>query len=171
MHIDFVAERQHEALIDLMHELCSASSAGAPVARDDVRSNLLENLVAPQSPVRLAVAADDDGTLAGFAAICVVHSLVDPDPRRRGQLLLKELYVRQGRQGQGVGRALVAWVARHALERGCARMDWHVSVSNRPALAFYRALNAQHVAGRLSYRLGGESLARLAGVPRGDAAA
>ena len=78
-------------------------------------------------------------------------------------MLLKELYVRQARQGRGIGKALMAWVARHAIERGCSRVDWHVSSTNKPALGFYRSLNAQHVAGRLNYRLGGEYLARLAG--------
>jgi len=169
MHIDFVAAHQHEALIDLMHEMCVFYSDAQPVSRDDVRSNLVDNLLALNSPVRLIVASDDDGTVTGFAAIALFHSLVDPNPRRRGQLLLKELYVRQARQGSGIGKALMAWVARHAIERGCARMDWHVSASNRPALAFYRALNAQHVAGRLNYRLGGEYLARLAGDDRDDA--
>ncbi|MFL6680974.1 MAG: GNAT family N-acetyltransferase, partial [Burkholderiaceae bacterium] len=68
-----------------------------------------------------------------------------------------------------VGKALMAWLARHAVERGCARMDWHVSATNKPALSFYRSLNAQHVAGRLNYRLGGEHLARLAGEDGDDA--
>ena len=163
MHIEFVAANQHEDLIDLMHEMCVFYSDEEPVAVEDVRCNLFDNLLAPQSPVRLVVAADDDGTVVGFAAFALFHSLVDPRPPRRGQLLLKELYVRQARQGQGIGKALMAWVARHAVERGCARMDWHVSASNKPALAFYRSLNAQHVAGRLNYRLGGEYLARMAG--------
>ena len=162
MHIAFVVPDQHEALVDLMLEMCVFYSEEAPVSRDDVRSNLMDNLLAPDSAVRLVVAADERGEVIGLAAIALFHSLVDPAPRRRGQLLLKELYVRQSRQGQGVGKALMAWVARHALERGCARMDWHVSASNKPGLAFYRALNAQHVAGRLNYRLGGEYLARLA---------
>jgi GNAT superfamily N-acetyltransferase len=168
MHIAFVASHQHEALIDLMHEMCVFYSDEAPVSRDDVRSNLLDNLLAPESPVRLVVATDDLDDVAGFAAIALFHSLVDPAPRRRGQLLLKELYVRQARQGQGVGKALMAWVARHALERGCARIDWNVSASNRPGLAFYRSLGALHVAGRLNFRLGGEFLARLADDDRDD---
>lgn len=168
MHIDFVAANQHEDLIDLMHEMCVFYSDEEPVAVEDVRSNLFDNLLAPHAPVRLVVAADDDGTVVGFAAFALFHSLVDPRPRRRGQLLLKELYVRQARQGQGIGKALMQWVARHALERGCSRMDWHVSATNKPALAFYRSLNAQHVAGRLNYRLGGEYLARLAGEDRDD---
>jgi GNAT superfamily N-acetyltransferase len=163
MHIDFVAANQHDTLISLMHEMCVFYSDAAPVSIADVRANLVDNLLAPNSPVRLVVAADDDGEVVGFAAIAMFHSMVDPTPGRRGQMLLKEIYVRQARQGRGIGKALMAWVARHAIERGCARMDWHVSATNKPALAFYRALNAQHVAGRLNYRLGGEYLARLAG--------
>ncbi len=167
MHIEFVAESQHDALVDLMHEMCVFYSEEEPVSRDDVRSNLHDNLLAAGSPVRIVVAVDD-GEVVGLAAIALFHSLVDPAPRRRGQLLLKELYVRQARQGEGIGKALMSWVARHALEHGCARMDWNVSASNRDGLAFYRSLGALHVAGRLAFRLGGEFLARLASGDRDD---
>ena len=162
MQIAFVAESQHEALVDLMHEMCVFYSEEDPVSRDDVRSNLIDNLLAPGSALRLVAAIDDEHRAIGFAAIALLHSLVDPAPQRRGQLLLKELFVHGPRRGQGVGRALMAWVARHALEHGCARMDWHVSASNRQALSFYRSLGAVHVAGRLSYRLTGDYMARLA---------
>jgi GNAT superfamily N-acetyltransferase len=112
--------------------------------------------------VRLVVASADDGAVLGFAAVALFHSLVDPAPQRRGQLLLKELYVSAAHQRQGVGLALMSWVASHALERGCARIDWNVGAHNRQGLAFYRSLGAMHVAGRLSFRLAGEYLARLA---------
>ena len=168
MPIAFVVEDQHDALIDLMHEMCIFYSEETPVSHADVRSNLLDNLLAPDSAVRLVVAADDQGELLGLAAIALFHSLVDPAPQRRGQLLLKELYVREKRRGQGIGKALMAFVARHALERGCARMDWNVSAHNRQGLGFYRSLGAMHVAGRLSYRLAGEYLARLADGADGD---
>ena len=161
MHIAFVDESLHESLIDLMHEMCVFYSEEAPVSRDDIRSNLVDNLLGGRSAVRLVVATEDAGEVVGLAAIALFHSLVDPAPARRGQLLLKELYVRQARQRQGIGKALMAWISRHAAEHGCARMDWHVSASNRPALAFYRSLGALHVAGRLSFRLGGDFLARL----------
>ncbi len=163
MHMAFVEASQHDSLVDLMHEMSVFYSEEVPVSRDDVRTNLLDNLLAPGSPVRLVVAADDDGTVAGLAAVALFHSLVDPAPARRGQLLMKELYVRDAYRGRGIGKGLMAWIARHALEHGCARIDWNVTASNRPGLAFYRALNAQHVAGRLSYRISGEYLARLAG--------
>jgi GNAT superfamily N-acetyltransferase len=162
MRIALVDACQHETLVALLHEMCTSYSEEEPVSLADVRSNLLDNLLAAGSPVRLVVAVDDAGEAIGFAAIALFHSLVDPAPQRRGQMLLKELYVRQSHQGQGVGRALMAWVARHAIERGCARLDWNVSASNRQGLAFYRSLGALHVAGRLNFRLGGEYLARLA---------
>ena len=162
MHIAFVDASQHDALVELMHEMSVFYSEETPVSRDDVRSNLFGNLLAPGSAVRLVVASADDGEMLGLAAIAVFHSLVDPAPQRRGQLLLKELYVREARRGQGVGKALMSWVARHALERGCARIDWNVSAHNRQGLGFYRSLGAMHVAGRLSFRLAGEYLSRLA---------
>ena len=165
MPIDLVDTHQHEALVALLHEMCVFYSDEEPATRDDVRSNLHANLLAPDAPLRLVVASEQD-EIVGVAAFALFHSLVDPTPHRRGQMLLKELYVRQARRGQGIGKALMAWVARHALEHGCARMDWHVSAHNRQGLGFYRSLGAMHVAGRLSYRLAGEYLARLAG---GDA--
>jgi len=163
MQVAFVEAAQHESLVDLMHEMSVFYSQEAPVSRDDVRANLLDNLLGPASPVRLVVATDADGTVAGLTAVTLFHSLVDPAPGRRAQLLMKELFVREAYRGRGVGRALMAWVARHAIASGCARVDWNVSASNRAGQAFYRSLNAQHVAGRLSYRIGGEYLARLAG--------
>lgn len=166
MQMAFVASNQHESLVDAMLEMSRFYIEDVPVSRDDVRANLLDNLLAPGSPVRLVVASDDGGAVAGLAAITLFRSLVDPSPGRGGQLLMKELYVRESFRGHGVGKALMSWIARHAIEQGCSRIDWNVSASNRPALAFYRALNAQHVAGRISYRLGGEALARLAGEGR-----
>jgi GNAT superfamily N-acetyltransferase len=167
MHIALVDESQHESLIDLMHEMCAFYSDEVPV-RDDIRSNLHDNLLAPDSAVRLVTAADADGRVVGLAAIALFHSLVDPAPHRRGQLLLKEFYVRKAAQHQGIGRALMVWVARHALDRGCARIDGNVSASNRPGLAFYRSLGVMHVAGKLTFRLAGETLARLAAGDAGE---
>lgn len=163
MQVAFVEASQHESLVDLMHEMSGFYNEDMAVSRDDVRANLLDNLLAPASPVRLVVATDAGGTVVGLAAVALFHSLIDPAPSRRAQLLMKELFVREAYRGHGVGKALMGWVARHALAHGCARVDWNVSASNRAGLAFYRSLNAQHVAGRLSYRIGGEYLARLAG--------
>jgi hypothetical protein len=54
-------------------------------------------------------------------------------------------------------------VARYALEHGCRRIDWPVKASNAKGIAFYEGLGAARVVERLSYRLSGPDIAKLAG--------
>ena len=154
MRIALLASDQHESLIDLLCELYGYYNPQASVARDAVRGHLLHHLLAPDSAVRIIVAEDMERTIAGFAAVVLLHSLVDPTPANRRQCMVKELYVRAGKRGGGVGRALMAWVARYALDQGCGRIDWHVQASNHAGIRFYAGLGAHWVDGRLNYRLG-----------------
>jgi GNAT superfamily N-acetyltransferase len=153
MRVSLVSPDQHESLVDLLCELYRYYHDDAEVARAAVRDHLLHNLLAPDSPLRLVVATDENGTMAGFAAVALLYSLVDPTPANRRQCMMKELFVRADSRGRGVGRALMAWIARDAAEQGCGRIDWHVKASNETGLRFYAGLGAQRVADRLSYRL------------------
>ena len=153
MRIDLVSSHQHESLVDLLCELYRYYHEDAEVARADVRGHLLQNLLAPDSPLRLVVAEDASGTVVGFAAVMLLYSLVDPRPAHRRQCMMKELFVRADSRGRGVGRALMAWIARDAAGQGCGRIDWHVKASNEAGIRFYTGLGAQRVADRLSYRL------------------
>jgi ribosomal protein S18 acetylase RimI-like enzyme len=161
MRIALVATEQHESLIDLLCELYRYYHDDAEVARAAVRDHLLHNLLAPASPLRLVVAEDASRTVVGFAAVALMHSLVDPTPANRRQCLMKELFVRADSRGRGVGRALMAWIARDAAEQGCGRIDWHVKASNAAGIRFYAGLGAQRVEDRLSYRLDRPALERL----------
>ena len=80
---------------------------------------------------------------------------------RRG-LYLEDLFVRPEWRGRGLGKRLLAHVARVAVDRGCARLEWSVLDWNEPALRFYRALGAEALDGWTVHRLTGEALARLA---------
>jgi GNAT superfamily N-acetyltransferase len=119
--------------------------------------------LAPGAPLRLVVAVNDDGTVAGLAAIAPTYSLVDPMPQQCRQIQLKELYVCASQRSRGVGKALMAWVARYAADSGCHRIDWPVNAANARGIAFYEGLGATRVADRLSYRLAGRHLSELAG--------
>ena len=83
---------------------------------------------------------------------------------RRG-LYLEDLYVRPAYRGKGVGRALLAFLARTAVARGCGRLEWWVLDWNEPAIGFYRALGAQPMSDWTVFRLSGEPLAALARSP------
>jgi GNAT superfamily N-acetyltransferase len=80
---------------------------------------------------------------------------------RRG-LYLEDLYVRPAARGRGVGRALLAALARVAGERGCPRLEWWVLDWNESAIGFYRSLGARAMDEWTVYRLSGEPLRRLA---------
>lgn len=76
-------------------------------------------------------------------------------------LYLEDLYVRQQFRGQGCGEALLRYLARLALERGCGRFEWSVLDWNQRAIDFYKSLGAQPMAEWTIFRLSGESLAQL----------
>jgi GNAT superfamily N-acetyltransferase len=80
---------------------------------------------------------------------------------RRG-LYLEDLYVRPTQRGQGVGRALLVYLARLAQTRGCGRLDWAVLNWNEPALRFYRSLGAVPLNEWTGFRLTGAALQKLA---------
>ena len=162
MRIDLVTESRHQSLIDLLCELHAFYNGGAAVARELVAEHLLANLLADRSPHRLVVASNADGVVLGLAAITLVYSLVDFAPDKRRHCQLKELFVRSSARSQGVGHALMSWVARHAIENGCLRIDWPVKASNARGIAFYESLGAERVAERLSYRLSEPKLRELA---------
>ena len=82
--------------------------------------------------------AEEDGEPAGMALFFPVYSTW------RGRCIhLEDLFVRPAFRGRGVGKALLTGVAAIAVERGCAKLFWHVLDWNEPAIDFYRSLGAE----------------------------
>lgn len=79
----------------------------------------------------------------------------------RAGVYLEDLYVEPQARGQGVGRQLLRHLARVAIERRCARLEWAVLAWNAPSIAFYRSLGAQPLEDWRLFRLAGASLERL----------
>ena len=84
----------------------------------------------------------------------------------RPTLWLEDLFVQPAARGRGAGLALLRALARIAVRRGCGRMEWSVLDWNRPAIHFYRRLDAELKREWILTRLTGEPLARLAGLSR-----
>lgn len=162
MRIELASEAQHNSLIDLLCELHAYYNEGSVVSREVVREHLLENLLGDKSPHRLVVASTEDESVVGLAAITLVYSLVDFADDQRKHCQLKELYVRSSARNHGVGKALMKWIARYAYERGCRRIDWPVRSWNTRGISFYEDLGAERVVDRISYRISGLKMERLA---------
>jgi len=76
-------------------------------------------------------------------------------------IYLEDLYVRPSARGGGVGRALLATLARVCTERGYERLDWWVLQWN-PAREFYHSIGAVAMDEWVPYRLTGPALHELA---------
>lgn len=78
------------------------------------------------------------------------------------RLWLGDLYVRPNARQNGVGRSLVAVVARRAVEHGCDAVYWELWRPNASARAFYGRVGAKEVADLTILCLDGQSLAAIA---------
>lgn len=77
-------------------------------------------------------------------------------------LYLEDLFVKPEARGAGVGKALLAHLARRCLDEGLGRFEWEVLDWNEPAIGFYEAQKAQLMRGWIPVRLTGEALEALA---------
>jgi GNAT superfamily N-acetyltransferase len=75
-----------------------------------------------------------------------------------GQLTMKDLFVIAEARGSGVGKALLAYLAKIAVTRGCVRLDWTAESSNPDALAYYDRLGARRLVEKVYYRIDGDAL-------------
>jgi GNAT superfamily N-acetyltransferase len=76
-------------------------------------------------------------------------------------LWLKDLYVTAEARSLGVGRVLMAELARVALAEGYVRIDWTTDESNTGAQRFYDGLAIPRQ-DKVYYRLSGDDLRKLA---------
>lgn len=111
-------------------------------------------------PVGEALVAERAGRLVGYALFYPTMSSF----RTRTMLWLEDLFVEEGERGNGTGRTLVAALARLAVERGHARIDWHVLDWNEPSIGFYERLGARRTGTDVhTYSLGEDELRQIAG--------
>jgi GNAT superfamily N-acetyltransferase len=111
-----------------------------------------------RGPVAECVIGELDGGPQGFALYFINFSTWLAKPG----LYLEDLFVRPQVRGRGLGRALLAHLARVAVERGCGRFEWSVLDWNTPAIGFYKALGATPMDEWTVFRMTGEALEKLA---------
>lgn len=108
--------------------------------------------------VDLVTVAVAPATIVGFALFFHSFSTFLAQPG----LYLEDLFVDPAARGLGIGSALMAALARLAIDRGCGRFEWSVLDWNAPALKFYRALGSESQSEWTVERVTGPALATLA---------
>lgn len=148
-------EADLDTIIELIHALADYEREPEAVVlrRDDLRRHLFGER--PYAEVLMA--ETEAGVSAGFALFFHNYSTWEGRPG----IWLEDLFVRPEHRGNGHGRALLAELARIAVERGCARLEWSVLDWNEPSIGFYRALGATAMDEWTTYRLTGDALHML----------
>lgn len=113
-----------------------------------------------RGPIAECLIGELDGEPQGFALYFMNFSTW----LAASGIYLEDLFVRPGSRGRGLGRALLARLARIACERGCGRLEWAVLNWNAPAIGFYTALGAVPLSEWTVFRLSGDALSAMASV-------
>lgn len=101
--------------------------------------------------------AEWDGQTAGYAVFFDYYSTWTGPA-----LYLEDVFVREPFRGRGIGKALMAAVARAAVEERCG-IHWAVLGWNQKAIDVYKALGAEFYDQWRLVLLSGDALQRLAG--------
>jgi GNAT superfamily N-acetyltransferase len=105
------------------------------------------------------VIAEYDGEPAGFALFFYNFSTFLGRPG----LYIEDLFVKPSFRGKGLGKLLLAFIARLAAERNCGRLEWACLDWNEPSIAFYKSQGARPLSEWTCYRVTGDELKALAG--------
>ena len=98
------------------------------------------------------------GKAQGFALFFHNFSTFEGRPG----IYLEDLFVTPEARGKGLGKAMLIELARLAVERDCARLEWWVLDWNEPSIGFYKSLGARPMDEWTVMRVDGDALARLA---------
>ena len=148
-----------DTIIELIHALAEYEREPDAVKLD--REALHGHLFGPRPYAEVVLAETEAGESTGFALFFHNFSTWEGKPG----IYLEDLFVRPEYRGHGYGKALLSELARLAVERGCARLEWSVLDWNEPSIAFYKALGAKPMEEWTAHRVAGEALSRLASEP------
>jgi len=142
-------------ILDFIRQLADFEKMADEVVTDE---DQLRQSLFGERRVAEVVIASYDGEPAGFALFFHNFSTF----LGRSGIYLEDLFVIPELRGHGIGKTLLSYLARLAVERGCGRLEWWVLDSNEPAIRFYERLGAQAMDEWTVFRLTGDALEDLA---------
>lgn len=104
-----------------------------------------------------AILAESEGEVVGFATFFHNYSTFLTKPG----LYIDDLFILPWQRRQGLGKAMLSYLAQLAIKRGCGRLEWLVAVWNENAIAFYQRMGAAVLPDWRICRVTGDKLTQL----------
>ena len=142
-------------LLSLIRELATYEKKASKAVVTE--ADLLRDGFGPEQKFR-ALIAEWNGEPAGYASFFYFYSTFQGRPA----LFLEDLFVTEEFRDKGIGKALLAAVAKLAVNEKCFGLRWEVLDWNRPAIKFYEKLGADFMHERKVVAFDEEGLKRIA---------
>lgn len=150
----FAEPKDTSIILDFIKKLAEYEKMSDDVVATE---ELLEKWVFEEQKAEVLFVSED-GKEVGFALFFHNFSTF----LGRAGIYLEDLFVLEEYRNKGYGKGLLKQLARIAKTRGCGRLEWACLDWNKPSIDFYLSLGATPMDEWTTYRLSGETLARLA---------
>lgn len=155
VQISTATEQDVALILTFIRKLAEYERLAHEVVADE--ETLRQSLFGPKRAAEVLLAYEGDEPV-GFAVYFYNFSTFVGRPG----IYLEDLFVEPDHRGKGIGKELLRHLAKLALERGCARLNWAVLDWNHPAIDFYRSMGAVLLDDWTTCRVSGDALERLA---------
>ena len=143
------------AVVGLVQELADYERAGDQCL---LTTTQLQTALFGDDVALFGHVAEVDGAVVG----CALWFLNFSTWRGVHGIYLEDLYVQPAQRGRGLGRLLLAELARECEAKGYARLEWMVLDWNEPSIGFYRSLDAVALEDWTGFRLTDDALRAVA---------
>jgi len=148
-------ENDTPIILSLIKELAEYEKLSHEVLADE---NKLKTTLFGKKKFAEVIIADYKNEPAGFALFFHNYSTFLGKPG----IYLEDLYVKTDLRGKGIGKILLAYLGKLALERDCGRIEWAVLDWNEPSIQFYKNLGAKPMDEWTVFRVTSDSIKNLA---------
>ncbi len=122
------------------------------INESDIIKNIFENQYAN------VLLLEVENKVIGFAVYFYSFSTFLGKPG----LYLEDFFIEETMRGKGYGKATLAYLAKIAKLKGCARFEWSCLKWNTPAIKVYEKMKAKQLEEWVQFRLTGSDLDELA---------
>jgi GNAT superfamily N-acetyltransferase len=148
-------KEQAELVLSLIRELAEYEKLSHEVEATEA---MIDAALFGEEPRLFCEIAEWGGEAVGFAVWFVNFSTFSG----RHGIYLEDLFVRPAHRGKGIGKALLAYLAKLCVQRGWSRLQWSVLDWNTPSITFYKSLGAEMMDEWTVCRINGAALTALA---------